>query len=259
VYVTGQTWNAQNLPEYVTIAYDAVTGKALWTTRYDNGGNDQGRAIAIGPSGHVVYVTGRSFAKNTGYDDATIAYDAVTGRKLWVARYNGKASQDEFANAITVAPDGKSVYVTGGSDGRTSRIDFATVRYGVATGKQLWVGRYNGPGNLNDSLARPRNCQSDGVRGDDHIVGIMAGLDLPEVLVGVGRQERLGGRRCVRDVVVAVAGVPRGERILERPRLAADRGDSLRCGSRARAVDRVAGIYGGQGAAVAFGSAQRAI
>jgi hypothetical protein len=158
VYVTGHSGHAgaggrinRGVYDYVTIAYDAVTGKALWTTRYDNGANDQGRAIAIGPSGHVVYVTGRSFAKNTGYDDATIAYNAATGRKLWVARYNGKASKDEFANAITVAPDGKSVYITGGSYGMTSRIDFATVRYGTATGKQLWVGRYNGPGNLNDS------------------------------------------------------------------------------------------------------------
>jgi len=158
VYVTGHSGHAgaggrinRGVYDYVTIAYDAVTGKALWTTRYDNGANDQGRAIAIGPSGHVVYVTGRSFAKNTGYDDATIAYNAATGRKLWVARYNGKASKDEFANAITVAPDGKSVYITGGSYGMTSRIDFATVRYGAATGQQLWVGRYNGPGNLNDS------------------------------------------------------------------------------------------------------------
>jgi DNA-binding beta-propeller fold protein YncE len=90
-------------------------------------------------------------SSKTGYDDATIAYNAATGRKLWLACYNGKASKNEFANAITVAPNGKSVCITGGSHGRTSRIDFATVGYSAATGRQLWVGRYNGPGNLNDS------------------------------------------------------------------------------------------------------------
>jgi outer membrane protein assembly factor BamB len=139
--------------DYVTIAYDAATGKALWSTRYDGGGNDQGRAIAISPGGNVVYVTGRSFAKKTGYDDATIAYNAATGKKLWGARYNGRASGNEFANAVTVSPSGKSVFITGGSDGKTSRIDFATVGYNAATGRQLWAGRYNGPGNLNDSAA----------------------------------------------------------------------------------------------------------
>ncbi len=144
VYVTGFSGHAGaggriglGVYDYVTIAYDAATGTALWSARYDNGGNDQGRAIAISPGGHVVYVTGRSLSKNTGYDDATIAYSAATGKKLWAARYNGKASKNEFANAITLSPDGKSVYITGGSHGRTSRQDFATVGYSAATGRQL--------------------------------------------------------------------------------------------------------------------------
>src|SRR5262249_39977374 len=122
VYVTGFSGHAgaggrigTGVYDYVTIAYDAATGKALWTTRYDDGRNDQGRAIAMSSSSHVVYVTGRSLSRKTGYDDATIAYNAATGERLWVARYNGKASKNEFANAITVAPDGKSVYITGGS------------------------------------------------------------------------------------------------------------------------------------------------
>jgi hypothetical protein len=158
VYVTGFSGHAgaggrinSGVYDYVTIAYDAATGKALWSARYSNGGNDQGRAIAISPSGHVVYVTGRSFAKSTGYDAATIAYNAATGKKEWVARYNGRASKNEFANAIAAAPDGRSVYITGGSQGRTSRQDLATIGYGAATGRQLWARRYNGPSNLNDS------------------------------------------------------------------------------------------------------------
>jgi glucose dehydrogenase len=137
--------------DYVTIAYDAATGTALWSARYDAGGNDQGRAIAISPRGNVVYVTGRSLAEKTGYDAATIAYNAATGKKLWTARYNGRASKNDFGQAITVAPDGKSAYLTGGSQGTTSRRDFAAVGYSAATGRQLWARRYNGPGNLNDS------------------------------------------------------------------------------------------------------------
>jgi len=158
VYVTGFSGHAGaggriglGVYDYVTIAYDAATGSALWSARYDNGRNDQGRAIAISPSGKVVYVTGRSLAEKTGYDAATIAYNAATGKKLWAARYNGRASKNDFGQAITVAPDGKSAYLTGGSQGTTSRRDFAAVGYNAATGRQLWARRYNGPGNLNDS------------------------------------------------------------------------------------------------------------
>jgi WD40 repeat protein len=153
VYVTGYSGSSGDggVYDYVTIAYDAATGKTVWTARYDNGGNDQGHAIAISPSGRVVYVTGRSFASKTGYDDATIAYNAATGKKLWAPRYNGPANGNEYGEAITVSPDGKSVYITGGSHGSTTGRDFATIRYRAATGRQLWVRRYNGPGNLDDS------------------------------------------------------------------------------------------------------------
>jgi outer membrane protein assembly factor BamB len=153
LYVTGYGGPAAGgAYDYVTVAYAAATGRQLWSTRYDAGGNDQASAIAIGPGGGVVYVTGRSFAKKTGYDAATVAYRAATGKKLWAARYNGPASQNDYASAITVSPDGTSVYITGGSTGRTSHLDFATVGY-RASGRRLWARRYNGPGNLTDSGA----------------------------------------------------------------------------------------------------------
>ncbi len=151
VYVTGFSGHAGaggriglGVYDYVTIAYDAATGKALWSARYDNGGNDQARAIVISPSGSVVYVTGGSFAKKTGYDDATIAYNAATGKQLWVARYNGKASKNEFANAITLSPNGKAVYITGGSRGRhparTSQPSATTPRRAAKCGPAVTTG-----------------------------------------------------------------------------------------------------------------------
>ena len=63
-----------------------------------------------------------------------------------VTRTNGLSA----ASAMAVSPAGTTVFVTGQSYGRGGNGDYATVAYSAATGKQLWVSRYNGPANLGD-------------------------------------------------------------------------------------------------------------
>ena len=74
-----------------------------------------------------------------------MAYNAATGARLWVARYNDPANGDDCAFAVAVSPGGSRVYVTGASQGTTSGADYATVAYSAATGTRLWVARYNDP------------------------------------------------------------------------------------------------------------------
>ncbi len=52
-----------------------------------------------------------------------------------------------------MSPAGTTVYVTGTSLGRTAGDDYATVAYGAAAGRRLWVSRYNGPGNGEDQAS----------------------------------------------------------------------------------------------------------
>jgi DNA-binding beta-propeller fold protein YncE len=82
---------------------------------------------------------------------AARATQQVPGARLWVARYNSGANSEGFAysmaGAMAVSPDGSRVFVTGKSEGRTTGYDYATVAYSAATGGQLWVSRYYGPGN----------------------------------------------------------------------------------------------------------------
>lgn len=68
----------------------------------------------------------------TDYDYATVAYDAVTGAELWVARFDGPASGDDRATALGVSPDGSTVYVAGTSEGDGTSYDIATVAYDAA-------------------------------------------------------------------------------------------------------------------------------
>src|SRR6266702_3613314 len=144
VFVTGQ-------PGYTTIAYDAATGAQLWVKHYVAGTSP--KAVVASPDGSTVYVTGTSPGTGTlGHPDyVTIAYNAATGAQLWARRYNGRANNYDAANSVAVAPGGRTVYITGGSNGRTSNRDMFTVAYRAGTGAQLWARRYNGPGNRYDS------------------------------------------------------------------------------------------------------------
>ena len=146
VYVTGGSFGI----DYATIKYDPA-GTQLWVQRYNGPGNssDEARAIAVDGSGNV-YVTGRSGGIGTAADYATIKYDSQ-GNELWVRRYNGAGNSDDEAYAIAIDGSG-NVYVTGSSIGSATYSDYATIKYDPA-GTQLWVKRYNGPGNYSDDAS----------------------------------------------------------------------------------------------------------
>lgn len=153
VFVTGRSERSSTGDDYATIAYDAASGSRLWLVRYNGPGNDSdiARRLAVSPDSSRVYVTGRSMRSASGYDYATIAYDAVTGARLWVRRYNGPGNADDLGYAMSVSPDGARVYVSGWSTGTGSGYDYATIAYDAVSGAPRWVKRYNGPAGTDDS------------------------------------------------------------------------------------------------------------
>jgi predicted acetyltransferase len=92
-------------------------------------------------------VTGVSEGQGTDWDYATIKYNSQ-GQELWVARYNGPGNGIDEAFAIAVDNNG-NIYVTGVSEGQGAVGDYATIKYN-SQGQELWVARYNGPGNFGD-------------------------------------------------------------------------------------------------------------
>lgn len=118
-----------------TAAYDAVTGETLWTAE-EGTGDVGGVEIDVSPDGARVYTAG-STCLRTSIDGcvndvyAVAAFDAATGRRLWVShydRYSGTGSQTPWS--LRVSPDGTSVFVAGTS---------ATVAFDSDTGALRWA------------------------------------------------------------------------------------------------------------------------
>src|SRR3990172_4776861 len=154
------------------LIYPAALAQAqvtqAWVARYNGPdyGVDEAFAIAVDGQGNV-YVTGAS-GYSTDMDYATIKYDS-NGNQLWAARYNGPGNGGDGAFAIAVDGQG-NVYVTGQSWGGATNDDYATIKYDT-NGNQLWVARYNGPGNSDDEAYR---IAVDG-QGNVYVTGTSGG------------------------------------------------------------------------------------
>jgi WD40 repeat protein len=148
VFVTGSSLGTNNGYDYATVAYNAATGAQRWVRRYNGAteGDRGANSVAVSPNGKTVFVTGSSYTGSASdYDYATVAYNAATGAQLWARRYSGPVRGLDAATSVAVSPSGKTVFVTGYSQGTAGSFDYATVAYKAATGARLWVRRSNGP------------------------------------------------------------------------------------------------------------------
>ncbi len=146
----------------------ASPGRA-WVERYDGppNGMDHAWAVAMDDQGNVA-VTGDSTGAGAGSDLTTIKYDAE-GNELWVARYDW----DLYDGAQHIAMDGDGNVYVAGSIGVYHRdqwvyylYDYVTIKYDP-DGNQLWVARYDGPGNRDDTV---RGLEVDG-EGNVYVTG----------------------------------------------------------------------------------------
>ena len=214
VFVTGASAGKRTGFEYATVAYRAATGAQLWVARYGAPGNTDSEAhsIAVSPNGRAVYVTGYSRGISA-YAYATVAYNASTGARLWVKRYQpGNGIND--AVSLAVGPDGRSVYVTGNIATAAYTSDYATIAYNAANGAQRWLRRYNGPGHGTDrarSLAVSPDGRTVYVTGES--VGSGTGFDYATIAYNTAN----GAQRWLRRYNGPVGGDDLGESVAVSP------------------------------------------
>ncbi|OQP40437.1 hypothetical protein A4D02_16115 [Niastella koreensis] len=189
VYVTGSSMGKGTLEDYATIKY-GPNGVAKWISRYNGPANstDWPAALVLDRNGNVL-VTGQSVGKNSGLDYATIKYNS-SGVQKWVARFNGKANDEDYAASVAVDKGG-NVYVTGTTYSGyipddpfdLPLLDIATIKYNAA-GAQQWVAIHDETGGTDE--ARSVKLDKD---GNAYVMGRLFNsnqyVDDPDVDYGV--------------------------------------------------------------------------
>jgi hypothetical protein len=156
VYSTGYVFSSPTNIDLIVQARDSL-GTLLWTTLYDNGGIDKGKAIEITSGG--IFVTGVS--DGLGKDYVTIKLNASTGGTVWATRMNNFGSFNDEPNDIAVDVSGNS-YVTGyGSASGGGNSDAVTVKYN-SSGVQQWKNTYAGTLTASNDLGASIVLSSNG-------------------------------------------------------------------------------------------------
>jgi hypothetical protein len=179
VAVTGLSWGGATADsgtdyDYATLSYSSA-GDEKWIALYDgSGGEDRATDVVVDANGDVI-VHGYSSDPSTGFDFATLKYQASDGQVLWTSRYNTSTANADFATQAVVDAAG-DVYVTGFT-GTAPGQDFATVKLSGENGDQLWAKLYNGPLRVQDQATSIIEDGAGGVWVGGFSIGLGTGAD----------------------------------------------------------------------------------
>ncbi|HKX63563.1 MAG TPA: immunoglobulin domain-containing protein [Verrucomicrobiae bacterium] len=148
LYVAGYSYYSTSKWDFILTKYDAGGGQ-LWQRRFD-GAADEDFANAVAVNGSHAVIAGSSIIEPSNRDFQILKYTS-TGMLEWTARYDGPSRSSDSPVAVTMDADG-NVIVAGNSTGLRSGSDLTVIKYS-ASGQQLWVFRYDGPGENQDTVA----------------------------------------------------------------------------------------------------------
>ena len=166
IYVTGDSTDPNGSDyEALTLALSVTDGSVAWQQRLGGSGYSGGRAITVGGGRVVVAAQSPSTRPDQDVIGVTAAYDSMTGRQQWVTQL-AEPLRSQLPNDITVAPDGKHVYVVANSRPsipNTKLLDQEVIAYNLINGSTAWsVHMDSGPINAmsGDKIAVTRDGNS---------------------------------------------------------------------------------------------------
>ncbi|HOS47407.1 MAG TPA: T9SS type A sorting domain-containing protein [Bacteroidia bacterium] len=128
IIVAGSSSGHRGFPDAYAMRYSAI-GDTMWTYRYDGSAisDDYAYAMAVDANENV-YLTGKSRAASTGWDEMITIKLNAAGVQQWVVRYSPTGGGDSQGNAIEVDNTG-NVYVAGWFDPPSSGKDWLVIKY----------------------------------------------------------------------------------------------------------------------------------
>jgi len=139
-----------NGERYSTLKYDS-NGNLTWSAYPNNNGWSISHGLVLDQNLNVI-LTGQIPSNFLPNNYPLFSYGTITlgtnGSTSWVRLFPVSAVATNVATCLAL-DQGNSVYVTGYSPGTNSGNDIVTIKYDN-NGNQIWLQRYNGPGNGDD-------------------------------------------------------------------------------------------------------------
>jgi DNA-binding beta-propeller fold protein YncE len=165
VFITGQSYSNDTSFDIETIAYDAASGTELWEARFAQAGHiraEDPTGIAVSPDGRRLYVTGFSYWTGMTDNLVTVAYDTATGALVWT-RAIGDPQDAYSGRAISIGPDGGTVFVTGTAILPDDNVNVLTMAFDADDGATRWIRSFDRPDHVSD-IATGVDMSPDGSR-----------------------------------------------------------------------------------------------
>lgn len=148
IYICGYSIVNGN-KEILVVKYD-LNGNQIFASTTNLSGNEDNIAysIDVDPSGNV-YVAGTTINPFTGIDDIVLKYSS-SGTLLWDVNYGKTDSVDAVYKLVY---RNGFLYAAGTSNGAGTGNDCLLYKLDANDGSGIWLKRYNGPENGNDTLS----------------------------------------------------------------------------------------------------------
>lgn len=163
-----------------------LDGQLAWSAIHNGGGADYFADFTVDGQDNLYIatmsdrlLTGTTMWDSYFFDMATAKFNA-NGQLVWNSRYNNNGTGNHRPSSITVDPSG-NVYVIGTSDGDVTGTDIATIKYNGIDGAQLWVDRYDGTANGNDTAATALTDNNGNVYVSGTSLNAASGLDFTTI------------------------------------------------------------------------------